>query len=175
MRYLSIIAMIWAVIVLSGCNMKRWCCDRFPPTVKVDTTVVYRDSVIIEYKDTVVEVHLPGKTVYDTIHIPCPDPDPEIDLSQFTIMQETELCKARAWLDRYPVRMAMELHQKDTTLLIEQENAKKTILSLKEEISIIKKTQIHEKIIIPGFYKFTLYWFIWSLVMLLIIILLRRR
>ncbi len=73
-----------AIVLLTGCNMSRWCADRYPPQVITEIHEIVRDSVItIEIKpDTVITT--------DTVTV-----EVETGLVQMPIKTlETELCRA---------------------------------------------------------------------------------
>jgi hypothetical protein len=57
MKYLIIILNL---AVLSGCNVKRWCYNRYPPVETIVTETKY-DTI---WRDTTIFVHIPADTVY---------------------------------------------------------------------------------------------------------------
>ncbi len=64
MKYLVIIL---SILLLSGCNAKRWCSKRFPPETKTEIKIVEKEVI----RDTTVYVYLQADTVFqkDTITV----------------------------------------------------------------------------------------------------------
>ena len=132
---------IFLILILSSCNMQRWCNDRYPPSVASDTTIVYLDSVQIVYRDTIIEHYIPGETVIDSIFIP-----PEVtDFSGYRLARETGLARAETWLTSNPFQLHLSLVQKDTTLVIRLENAIKTATFWKAEYVTITERYVQYK------------------------------
>ena len=143
----NILLFLAILSVLSVSCSKRWCYTHYPPSsdsIRIETV---RDSII--YKDTTIFIDIPGKTVTDSVEIPCPDPGPAYIPKR--VYAETSLAKASAWF-AYPV-IKLELVQKDTTIVKRLEAAIKEAYHWKSEY--LKITIVPEPVkFIPKFHKF---------------------
>lgn len=101
----------------TSCVTQRKCLEKFP--VKSDTVkiVTVRDSIV--FKDKIVEIKIPGKTVIDSVVIPCPPPPPFYIPD--TARAETEFAIAQAWFE-YP-HIALFLKQKESVLQVKLDSA----------------------------------------------------
>ncbi len=120
---------IAAIVLLTGCNMSRWCADRYPPQVVTEIHEIVRDSVItIEIKpDTVISI--------DTVTV-----EVETGLVQMPMKTlETELCRATSVIINS--QHYFDLHQKPFKV--------DTVIQYKEKV-------ITDTVIVPEHY--TTWW-----------------
>jgi hypothetical protein len=128
------------VMLLCGCSPQKRLAsllERFP----LDTT----STTVIEYRDTIIEIPIPGETVYEEKEVPVPYLDTDSiaklwklncdqrdlidDLNKqmersfdvIPIFNETAFAKSKAWIEDGILKS--ELHQKDSVLRDTIENA----------------------------------------------------
>jgi hypothetical protein len=140
---------------LSSCLTQKRCFDKFHIVADTVRIVTVRDSIV--YRDTTITVVLPGKTVYDTVRIPCPPPPPEFIPD--TAKAETTLSRAEAWFS-YPF-IKLRLIQKDTTITFRLDSALRNAYYWKSEYEKIVNI-VPVKKPIPSIYKIGLW--LWILV-----------
>jgi hypothetical protein len=170
MKNLLLIITIFSFI--TSCNLQRWCTKRYPPISSADTVTMieYRSDTI--FRDTVIEIKIPGDTIVDSILVPCSVPE-GISLDEYRVQAESELCFAQAWLDEYPTQMRMELIQKDMTITARLDSALREVRHWKTKYTEIKETLVKEVKHVPGFYKFALWWFVVSLFIMVVYVVIK--
>jgi hypothetical protein len=134
-----------AVLFLTSCATYRRCSIKFPSvndTIKITTV---RDSIVI--RDTTIFIHLPGKTVIDSVQIPCPEVPHYVPKK---VCAETSLASACAWW-QYP-SIRLELIQKDTTIVKRLDKAIKEAYYWRTLYEKVHITPAPVKYV-PGFYK----------------------
>ncbi len=96
------VLLIAGVLLFSGCNIQRWCQERFPPEKIIETHEVVRDSIVV--------IKIPPDTVQmtDTVTI-------IKGLVQMPPKRlETEACVAVSWITNS--RHYFDLEQKELTV-----------------------------------------------------------
>lgn len=92
------------IFLAFGCSMQKYCFEKFPPEIVRNTLVTNS----IEYRDTVLNIQLPGKVIHtDTITmvIPCPDLGDSVVLApgpffvSDTLYIDGDYGKAKVWLN----------------------------------------------------------------------------
>lgn len=116
MRHIILFLILFSIII-SSCVTQKRCYSKFPPTTSTTTNTTVRDSIV--YRDKLVEVKIPGKTVRDSVPIPCPPPPPSYVPD--TARAETDYASAKAWFD-YP-NIKIELEQKTSVLQVRLDSA----------------------------------------------------
>lgn len=180
-----VIIILVSIILLDSCSMERYCSRRFPPEVSTDTiqntvTIIKHDTV---YRDTIIPVTIPGAVVTDTVQLP----DTIIwssngvgvyisnkKLRSLNARAFTPLAEAEAHMQIKPLRIVLNLTQKDTTLKIKLDSALMRVDFWKEKYLEIQNNQVKVEKYIPGFYKFTLWWFIGTLFLFLLYLAIKR-
>ena len=122
-------------LILSGCITKEKCFNRFPPqTIETVTTTI---EIKETFKDTIIYQTLPGEivTLVDTV---IQEKDGRIN-SKISHL-ETSLAWSTAQIRNNLLHH--ELHQKDTTLEINLQNAIREIERLEKELT--EKTKVVE-------------------------------
>ena len=166
-----ILLILGTLLLLSSCSMQRYCERHFPPKESVDTvqntvTIVKHDTV---YYDTIIPVPIPGDITTDTVKLP----DSVVNskyvsnetLRSLHASAHTSLAEAEAYMQVHPPRIVLLLTQKDTTLQIKLDSALMRIDYWKDKYLEVQKTKVKVEKYIPKFYKFTLWWFIGTLVL----------
>jgi len=138
------------VLVASSCITQKKCLIRFPVLADTVKVVSYRDSIV--YRDTIIQVFLPGDTVIrtDSVVIPCPPPPPEFVPD--TARAQTHLSEAKAWFD-YPY-IRLQVIEKDTTIFQRLDSAIREAYYWRDSYEQI--TAVVEKKKIPVIYKVAL-------------------
>ena len=153
MKYLIIIL---SIAVLSGCNAKRWCYNRYPPVEQTDTLMII-DTVKI---DVPVAVPMPKDTVrlVDTIYI-------ESALETFVDTLKTVYAESLCgWVEGI---MLHELYHRDAII-------RDTVtVYLPSETTIITVDKIHEVPYVTPWHNFTVRFFWVAIAFGLVYILLR--
>jgi len=143
-KYLTIGAILSVFLALS-CTTQRKCYQKWemrPDTIKI---TFVRDSLV--YRDTIVYVPIQGKTVIDSVVIPCPPPPPAFIPD--TARAETELAVAKAWWS-YPV-IKLDLYQKENLLEVKLDSAIMEAYHWKTEYE--KITQVIKEKYVPKIYR----------------------
>jgi len=122
MKYL--ITLILFVLLFSGCDMKKYCHDRFPPVIQTETEI----KEVIIYRDTTIYIPIPGDTLIIRDTIVVTEGIAYMPLKRLS----TEICLAESWIENNIHNM--ELIQKDTVLerLIED--------AIKESVTTVTET-----------------------------------
>jgi len=151
---------------VTSCNWGRICSRHFPPTI--DTVIVIKDSVHIEYRDSLIPYALPPDTVeithIDSIPITLPGPVIKTD----TMIAENDFCIAYSWLTLYQrvMQRHLQLETKDTTLMFQLDSAVKESKYWHNQYTTITEKQ---KIIVKQHVKNRWIWFLVGLTVGLII------
>lgn len=164
MRLLPILII---AIFAGSCATSKRCLEKWPP-IPVDTirTVEYRDTTI--YRDTIVEVFIPGEIQVDTVPIPCPDlptayvPD--------TAKAQTRLAQAKAWME--DGKIILELEQNDQwyqakieDAIRERDRYRKEIEEIRiNHILEVKKPSRYHRFMSAGFWTLIGLFVIWLLI-----------
>ena len=119
-------SMLLLTLMLSGCSMKEYCADRYPPQI---TTKTKTDTV---FAPRLIHVPFPGDTIYVTDTVLVTEGIAHMPLKTIN----TELCRAEAWI-QYNTH-EMELIQKDTVLEKIVDNA------IMEATTTITETEVKE-------------------------------
>lgn len=144
-----------SIVLLSGCNMQRWCAQRYPPTVQTDTVLIKS----VEMRDTIIYIHVPGDTITltDTIYI---DETLSTPRSHLT----AKFAESFAWVDHG--RLRHELYQFDQVLSDTIWNAIQRY-STQEVITV---DRVHEVEVVPWWHK----WVMFVMIGIILILALRR-
>ena len=145
MKTYLITAVILSLFLGLSCATQRKCFEKWemrPDTVRTSTV---RDSLV--YRDTIVYIPISGKTVIDSVIIPCPSPPPSFVPD--TARAETELAIAKAWWS-YPV-IKLDLYQKENLLEVKLDSAIMEAYHWKNEYERI--TQVIKERYVPKIYK----------------------
>ena len=148
------------IALLTSCNMQKYCAKRFPPVESTDTVVV-TDTVI---KPVYVEISLPADTLIltDTIYLPGGESSLEAFIHTLENEYAVSLC---GWeLDR----LVHELQMKEVVL------TDTVFVELPQETIYITTERVHEVRYIPTIYKFSLYFSILVLGLVVVWVVLRR-
>ncbi len=141
--------MLILILFLSGCNMKRWCQERFPPVEKTDT-ITWIDTVL---KDVPVFFPMPKDTVrlMDTIRV---KDAPETLVDTLKTDFAVSLCGWRNGI------MLHDLFHRDVII-------KDTVeVKLFNSTQLITLDRIHEVKYVPRIYK----WSLWIVITLIALI-----
>ena len=98
--------------LLTSCNMKRYCNEKFPPQEKVKDSINFVEKIV--YRDTTIYRLLPGEIRIDTLYIDTTDNSAKSEL-------ETSLARSSAFYK--DGRLIHELRQKDSVLSFLIQNA----------------------------------------------------
>jgi len=137
------------ILLLSSCATQRRCELKFPHYLDTLKTVEVKDTTI--YRDTTIFIPVQGKTVIDSVLLPCP---PVPNYIPDTVKVETDFAKAFAWW-HYP-HIRLMLIQKDTTIKTELRNALKDVKHWRSEFERVTNTVV-QKADIPKIYKISLW------------------
>lgn len=107
-------------VMMMGCASQKRCFKLYPPEIRSDTITV--DSLV--YRDTIVEVILPGDTIREEIFIdaPCPEPEdsvvliPAPSLNSDTVRAVGTYAEAEAWVENR--KLKIELIENEQVLQI---------------------------------------------------------
>jgi len=150
------------IMLFMGCATQKRCFELYPPEILSDTIT----RIEVEYRDTIVEVLLPGDTVREEIAvvIPCPEEgdsvvlDPSPDLTTDTVAVTGTLADARAWIEAVDYK-SVRLHVR----LIEHEHILKikldSVIKIKDHFRELYTVEIHKEppiIKVPWYYRASL-------------------
>jgi len=155
--------------MLPSCVTYKKCLQKFPPTTDTIKVVERRDSVI--FRDTTIMITLPGKTVVDSIFIPCPEFPPTFVPD--TVFASTELAESFAYVNRNGV-LRLYLTQRDTTITLRLEKALREAYFWRNEYEKVTVTP-HPIKFVPKIYKVFMWIVIGELIALLIFLLIRLK
>lgn len=152
MARLIIIALLF---IMAGCCTKEKCYRKYPPQVITETkdSIVFKEK--IEYKDTTIYVKLKPDTIVDSVIVEVINDLPH---SQDTIIKQNDYSVAKAWT-AYGYTY-LNLMAKDTALMFKLDSAIQKASYWEELYKTTTKVEVHEVKYIPGFYKFTFYFFL---------------
>ena len=166
LKLIITLAIITLVLLLSSCITERRCNQLYPPAASTNTrdSIVTRD--IIVYRDTTVYVPVasPPDTVEKVIKVKTRDHKVYSD----TIIAETKLAKAVAWV--YSSKLNCRLTDKDTGVLVKLDSALVESKFYQELYHTELNREVKEIRYIPSFYRFCLWWFIGTVMFILIFI-----
>lgn len=151
----NLILLLIVIIVGSSCATEKRCSRKFPPIIK-DSTYV---KETIEYRDRVVYDTIKGDTIETVIKI--------TDLDTVPIIIENDF--AVGLLSRENNVLRLKLVSKDTVIARMLKDAEILRSSLVERHTV----EVHTVKYIPKFYKFTMWWFIGCLVVVIIYIVMK--
>ena len=143
------ILILSTILIMSSCVTQRRCLQKFPPTTDTIRVTEIRDSIV--YKDTTITIHLPGKTVTDSVFIPVEIPS---TYKPDTVRAVTQLATATAYLSKLG-HLRLDLTQSDTTIYLRLENALKEAYFWRSEYERVKMTPPPVKFV-PKVYKIAL-------------------
>lgn len=138
------IFLLLTIVAMASCSPQRRLArllDKYPQPERIDTVYIPGETI---YKDTTIYRTLPGET--DTVEVYV---DVPIDLPDTSILAETELALAQAFLENNILRL--ELQQKEAKLRLKLDNAireSRDTLKITEE-KVVTVTEYKEK----PFYK----------------------
>jgi len=136
-----ILTALWTL----SCATQRKCIQKWQLRPDTIHTTSVRDSIV--YRDTIVYISIEGKTVIDSVVIPCPPPPPAFIPD--TARAETELAMAKAWWS-YPV-IKLDLYQKENLLEVKLDSAIMEAYHWRNEYE--KITQVIKERYVPKIYK----------------------
>jgi len=170
MKYLSIIL----IVLLTGCVTQKRCLSKFPPTITHDT--VYEVGTIF-FGDKVVEVKIPGDTVYaesswndDFVWTTLPEgttpPDVTVEHRVERIRADVPLAYSEAWVENNTLKMM--LVQKDSILEFKLDSVKQFSV---DTISISVVEYI-DRVVPPKMFTFfkSGFWVLLGLIIIIIIL-----
>lgn len=160
------LAVITIVLLLSSCITETRCNRLYPPEPSTNTqdSIVMRD--IIVYRDTTVYVPVasPPDTVEKVIKVTARHNKVYSD----TIIAETRFAKAVAWV--YSSKLNCRLTDKDTGVLVKLDSALVESKFYQELYHTELNREVKTVKYIPSFYRFCLWWFIGTVMFILIFI-----
>jgi len=121
---------------------------KFPPEIKTDTVIEER----IQYLDSIIEIHIPGDTIHDSITtvIPCPDRDDSVVLtpgpvfSSDTLRVDGTFASAEAWIERLDhrkVQLQLQLFEHDSIMKIKLDS----VIEIKDHFEHLYTVEIHKE------------------------------
>jgi hypothetical protein len=163
MKHIILITILLALA--AGCVTQRRCLVKFPP----DTITRVETSTVTEYRDTIIEHHIPGDSVfvYDTTFLIMDGPEP-LTIEPLTV--RLPLAHSSAWID--DGRLNLGLWIDSTTLQFKIDSAKATV-KVNTLVSETKIVKVPAKI--PR-WKSTLFWFcLWGFVAMVVVLIVSRK
>lgn len=166
LKLILALAIITIVLLMSSCISERRCNKLYPPVPSTNTkdSIVTRD--IIVYRDTT--VYVPVASPPDTVEKVIKVTARHNKIYSDTIIAETKLAKAVAWV--YSSKLNCRLTDKDTGVLVKLDSALVESKFYKELYHTELNREVNEVRYIPGFYRFCLWWFIGTVMFILIYI-----
>lgn len=160
-------------IIMMGCATQRRCFEKWPPEIKTDTIIEEH----IAYRDTVIEIQLPGDTIYIEAALVSPDPEDSVVLIPDPFYSDTvrafgNYSEASAWVESQII--ALQLIEHDTILQFKLDS----VIQIKDHYQHLYTVEIHKEppvIKVPWYYKWSLPVAIVLILMIIAIFALRRR
>jgi len=159
-------------IVMMGCATQKRCFIKFPPEVKTDTII----EEVITYRDTTIEVFLPGDTIYTEAalvssgqedgSVLIPDPFYSDTVRAFGTYSE-----ASAWVESR--KIALELIEHDTTIKVKLDS----VIKIKDHFEHLYTVEVHKEppvIKVPWYYRWSLPVALVLILMIVLIFVLKR-
>lgn len=137
---LIIILVVLASILLNSCATQKKCFAKFPP----DTVTKFEQIHVVEYRDTIVPVFIPGDSVFVETVIPCPD----ITIEPIT----ARVPFAHATASVNESRLSLQLIQHDTTLQHMIDSIRSTVDTVKITETVIVEKPAPKKKTSPWLY-----------------------
>ncbi len=139
MKYLILII---GFALLSGCNLQKWCHERYPP-VETSDTLIITDTIT---KPVYVEIKLPADTLVlnDTIYLPAPETMPEGFIHTLKNEYAESLC---GWDEG---RLIHELRMREANI------SDTVYVELPQDTIYITVEKIHEVEVTPWWLKWVL-------------------
>lgn len=130
------ILILVAILILTGCSAQKWCWNKFPPEIKIDT-VIHTETT---YKDTTIFVHLPGDTLISEVPVYIIDTieGEPIVITYEEAIAETGYAEARAWIQNSMLQL--ELIQKDSLIEVTLDS----VIAIKDHYVELYTTEIHK-------------------------------
>jgi len=143
-------------------------CDLFAAVCvtekETDTVIRIIEKTEIEYRDTIIYVKVPGKTVIKEVPVYIENGIVNSDQSYLTAPFSFSTAQV------INSRLMHELVQTDTTLRIKLENALKVVKTLEKQNKILKEKYVVTVKENKPFAKFTIKWFIGSAVLIIMLL-----
>lgn len=173
MKRITIVAIL--SILMMGCATQKRCFDKWPPEVGTDTIVVET----IQYRDTIIEIYLPGDTIYKEVAltIPCPEPGDSVVLNPAPFYSDTVRAfgiysEASAWYATE--RLRLRLIEYDTIIRYKLDS----VIQIKDHFERLYTVEVHKTPpvkVVPWYYKWSLPVALVLIAMIIIIFVLRRK
>lgn len=151
----TIIAILIMASAAAGCATQKRCLEKWPPEITpIDTVTVtqVRDTTI--YRENTITIRIPGDTVRDTVEI---IPRPEPTYTTDTVKSETQLARAKAWIEIRDDRpfIHLQLEQKQTDLQVRLDSAIQQRDRYRQELTTIRQTYTEPVFEPTPWYRFT--------------------
>ena len=130
--------------------------------VKIETEILTNTVTEIEYRDTIVYVNVPGKTVIKEVPVYIENGIVNSELSILSVpfaMSTAQVINSK---------LRHKLAQTDTILLLRLKNALKTVKILEKQNTVLKEKYVVTLYENKPFAKFTIKWFIGSVILIAI-------
>jgi hypothetical protein len=126
--WLVVVLIILSAVLMNGCATQKRCFVKFPP----DTVTKIEEVHVVEYRDTIVEFYIPGKTEVVEVPVDCP----ELNIEPLTV--SVPFAHAAASVNNSS--LSLQIWQRDTVVQHLVDSIRSTIDTVK-----ITETVIVEK------------------------------
>ncbi len=111
------------LIAISAASCSRYCAKHYHTVIQtIDSSRVVTE---IKYRDTTIYIHVPGKTIYDSIPVQVQIPGLPPSIVPNRVHLELEYCSAESWIANN--KLFLNLSQKDTIIATKIKNALQSI------------------------------------------------
>ena len=140
----SVLLLLISVLLFSSCSPCKRLQRKCPPEVIRERydSIITKDTII--YRDKLIEIPIPGDTVYAEKKVPVKE-----DISP--IWLQNDYASATAWVS--DSKLKLELIQKEQVIRAIIDSAEKEVRHWKEKYTTDKLVEIVKEKYIPGIYK----------------------